>query len=66
MGQATREIDIQKEQYRYDAFISYAHEDKPTIAWLHQLLTTFCGAREKSATYFHGSGKPACRWRLIE
>ena len=27
--------------YRYQAFLSYAHEDKPTVAWLHNLLTSF-------------------------
>ncbi len=28
-------------KYRYHAFISYAHEDKPTVEWLRQLLATF-------------------------
>jgi tetratricopeptide (TPR) repeat protein len=28
-------------KYRYQAFLSYAHEDKPTVAWLHKLLTAF-------------------------
>jgi len=38
-----QKLATQREQvkYRYDAFLSYAHEDKPTVAWLHKLLTTF-------------------------
>lgn len=31
----------QKDDYRYDAFLSYAHKDKPTVVWLHKLLTAF-------------------------
>ncbi|HEX2078760.1 MAG TPA: toll/interleukin-1 receptor domain-containing protein [Longimicrobium sp.] len=29
------------EGLRYDAFLSYAHEDQETVAWLHRLLTRF-------------------------
>jgi TIR domain len=26
---------------RFDAFLSYAHEDRDTVAWLHRLLRLF-------------------------
>lgn len=41
MNQVNSKTDVQKSQYRYDAFLSYAHEDKPTVEWLHSLLTKF-------------------------
>src|SRR5215470_14060734 len=43
MTRFDQKLAIQHEQvkYRYDAFLSYAHEDKPSVAWLHKLLTTF-------------------------
>ena len=31
----------QKEKYRYDAFLSYAHEDRATVEWLRKLLANY-------------------------
>ena len=33
--------DLGTAQDRYHAFLSYAHEDKATIEWLHRLLVGF-------------------------
>lgn len=31
----------QAEKYRYDAFLSYAHEDRATVEWLRKLLANY-------------------------
>src|SRR5262245_53216978 len=43
IAQPEQELSAKPEavKYRYQAFLSYAHEDKPTVAWLHNLLTSF-------------------------
>jgi hypothetical protein len=43
IAQPEQELSTKPEavKYRSQAFLSYAHEDKPTVAWLHKLLTAF-------------------------
>jgi tetratricopeptide (TPR) repeat protein len=35
------QLTVNQHKYRYDAFLSYAHEDQGTVEWLHKLLSRF-------------------------